>query len=320
MSRRSRLPERLRRFLLPASPLERLADTLPTYRRELDFIIQSTNATKHRWAVEAESLLTEAEESIKDRNPERAWRSFLAAQRLALHGLRDVGPEAFRARAASLRAECSQKLRSWRKSQAEDLFRASARDHGGAVTDAEFAAANEAALLLDMHFVNEALKRRAALSQTLVLVTLTLLAVAAWLVLTLRLPLDPEAVAKFGDRRLLLSVLVFGLLGAGFSALISLGTQSAAQTIPEQAFTYRITLARQVVGLVSALAIYMLLTTGFVKIGKFDPTVALVLLGAFAAGFSERLVLRALERFSAAADGGKPAAADARTSSRRTDR
>jgi hypothetical protein len=309
--RRSRAFERLRRTFFPASSLDRLADTLPTYRRELDFLIHSTNATQHRWAVDAKALLEDAEHAVSDRNADRAWRSFHAVQRLELYGLLELGPEAFRARAASLRAECAQKLRSWRKSHAEDLFRA-ARDHDGKVTDAEFAAAREASLLLDVHFGNEALKQRASRSQAIVLEALMLLAIAAWMVLAFQRPLDPEALARFNDRPLMLSVLAFGLLGAGFSALISLGTQSAAQTIPEQAFTYRITLARQVVGVVSALATALLLTSGFITIGKFEPTVALVLVGAFAAGFSERLVLRALERFAGPVDSRKTPDADAR--------
>lgn len=98
------------------------------------------------------------------------------------------------------------------------------------------------------------------------------------------------------------------------------GSRGRKISSARQAVTYRITLARQVVGIVSALAIYALLTTGFIRIGKFEPTVALVLLGAFAAGFSERLVLRALERFSAAAAGGKAVDTDARMSGRRSAR
>jgi p-aminobenzoyl-glutamate transporter AbgT len=94
-------------------------------------------------------------------------------------------------------------------------------------------------------------------------------------------------------------------MGAAFSALISLASQSAAQTIPEQVFTYRITLARQAVGLLSALAVYVLVASEFLQIGKLPVTPALVLLAAFGAGFSERLVVRALERLTASGDGAK---------------
>lgn len=298
------------RALLPASPLERLADTLPTYRHELHFLIETTTEAKQRpqWAVEAEALVELAEHSLRDGNADRAWRSFFGAQRLELHGLRAQGRDEFRARAATLRAECQQKLRPWRRAHAEELFRAAApREPGGHVSDAEFSAATEAAFMLHEHFGNEALKQRAGRSQTTVLVALALLALAAWLTLSFVWPLAWDQTASFGGRRLMVAVLVFGSMGASFSALISLATQSAAQTIPEQAFTYRITLARQVVGMVSALAIYVLLTTGFVKIGDFKATAQFVLLGAFAAGFSERLVVNALKKFTGGADDAKKA-------------
>jgi hypothetical protein len=301
------------RRLWPVSSAQRLNDILPTYRRDLAFLIQSTTTPggKPAWASEAEQLLDLAEQAVRDRNPERGWRHFHAAQRLELHGLRALGPEAFRARAQSIRAEALQKLRSWRRKQVEELFGAlpAPGTPPAPVSPAELAAASESALLLHEHFSNEAMKQGAAQAQTRVVVGLALGAILLWLRLAGPRVFKPLAAAEqltWDDPGLLGSALAFGLMGASFSALTSLAGQSSSpQTIPEQVFTYRITLARQAVGVLSALVVVVLLASDFLQIRQLPMTPSLVLLAAFAAGFSERLVVRALERFAGAADGSK---------------
>jgi hypothetical protein len=294
----------------PASSRQRLEDLLPTYQRDLAFMVQieGKSGPPPAWAAEADALLEGAKRAAREYDTEKGWRHFFAAQRLELYGLREAGPEAFRTRADSLRAEGLQKLRSWRRKRVEDLFGAlpAPEKPDTPVSDAEFAVARETALLLHEHFSNEALKQRATKSQTWMLVAIAVSALVIWLrVAGPGVLVTGTAVTHWGDPRLLASVLLFGLMGAAFSALISLASQSAAQTIPEQVFTYRITLARQAVGLLSALAVYVLVASEFLQIGKLPVTPALVLLAAFGAGFSERLVVRALERLTASGDGAK---------------
>lgn len=302
----SRAPRRVSRrvwsALSPASPLERLADTLASYRHDLDLLIQltSTSQPPEAWAAKALRLLDEADQAVRDRNPERGWRLFLAAQRVELHGRRALGAEAFRARAASIRTEALQKLGSWRRARVEQLFAPfrSAAESPSVVTDAEFAAAHETAQLLHEHFTNEALKQRAARSQLRILVGIAAAAVLLWwwccACTVLGLPDDP----RISEPSLLLSVLLFGLMGAAFSALTSSFAQSASQTIPEQAFNYRVTLARQAVGMLSALVAYVALASGSIRVAELTLKAPLYLVVAFAAGFSERLVIRALDRLA----------------------
>ena len=297
---------RLWRALSPASPLERLADTLPAYRHELDLLIQitSTPQAPAAWATQAAKLLHETEQAVRDRNPEGGWRLFLATQRLELYGLRALGPEAFRARASSIRTEALQKLRSWRRKQVEQLFPSSTSPNQvtGPVSDAEFAAATEAALLLHEHFGNETLKHRSGRTQVRVLVLIAAVAVLwFWFVGPAVLVAGNDF--RIDDTSLLLSALLFGLMGAAFSALTSLFTQTTSQTIPEQAFSYRITLARQAVGVLSALVVYVSLASGFISVANLTLTPPLLLVFAFAAGFSERLVIRALHRFASSSKG-----------------
>lgn len=302
----SRAPRRVSRHLWsalsPASPLERLGDTLATYRHDLDLLIQLTSTTRapKDWAARALKLLDEADQAVRDRNPERGWRLFLAAQRVELHGRRALGAEAFRARAASIRAEALQKLGTWRRKQVEQLFASlsEADKNADVVSDAEFAVAHETAQLLHEHFTNDALKQRAARSQLRILVGIAAAALLVWWWCCARtvlgLPDDPA----INEPSLVLSVLLFGLMGAAFSALTSSFAQSASQTIPDQAFNYRVTLARQAVGMLSALVAYVALASGSIRVAELTLKAPLYLILAFAAGFSERLVIGTLDRFA----------------------
>jgi len=303
------------RNLWPTSSRQRLEDVLATYRRDLAFIVRTgaRAGPPPAWATEAEQFLEDAQQAVLGHNAERGWRQLHAAQRLELHGLREQGCEAFRARASSIRAEALQKLRSWRRKRVEELFGAlpPREQLGDTVGEAEFAAVQETALLLHEHFGNEALKQRAAKSQTWVLVGIAVSALCAWLwVAGPAILVARSETSLWGDPRLLAAVLLFGLMGAAFSGLMSLASQSAAQTIPELVFTYRITLARQAVALLSALAVYVLVASEFLQIGKLPVTPALLLLAAFGAGFSERLVVRALERLAGPGVGGKSSVPD----------
>ena len=299
------------RRLWPVSALQRLEDLIPAYRHDLMMLIDSTSkdGDEPQWASKARESLHDAEVAVRERNPEKGWRHFLTAQRLELYGLRDLKPEAFRARAFTLRAEALQKLTSWRRRRVEELFSAlpsSAQRSTDKVLDTEFFAASETALILHEHFANEALKARSARSQTRTLIALALAAALGWVWLSgpavLRISAPNGGALPWDNRDLLASVLLFGLMGAAFSALVSLG-RVQTQTIPEQVFTYRITFARQAVGVLSALAVYVLLASELVTVGKLAVTPALVLAAAFASGFSERLVVRALERFAGTVEG-----------------
>jgi hypothetical protein len=274
-------------------------------------MLKSTLGAEDVHVVEAEHLLKEAQEAIADHTPELGWRLLLEAQRRCLQGLRAAGSSTFRARAGTLQAEALTKLRSWRRTRVEALSHdTTPAESADPVSEAEFAAASEITAILFEHFANDTIKRRAQNSQTIVLVGLAMAEFATWWRVVGPRSLDGPT-KNCGDPicwsapDFVMAVMLFGLMGAAFSALISLASASKEQTIPEQAFTYRITLARQVVGLLSALAVYLLLASSFVKIGGLATNPPLVLLAAFASGFSERLVVRALERLSSPSDSDK---------------
>ena len=84
----------------------------------------------------------------------------------------------------------------------------------------------------------------------------------------------PAATAPAG---LHLAVLLFGLLGGATSALLAPGRGPA--------------LLRPVLGALAAQALYTLFASGTVALGQITPGAWLAL--SFAAGFAERLVIRA---------------------------
>ena len=291
------------RFWGGSSPTKRLRDVLPAFRYDLDYLIKraiANGGAKPAWSEQALVLLCQVEQAMARNNPEEGWRLFHAAQRMELYGLRETDSAAFHARRHSIHNEATSKLRSW---LLNPEVPAAVRPEPG--MDEELAAVIESALLLHEHFSNEAIKRNASVNQTGLIVGFGLGAMFLWLVaygprVLQTVPQTGGGLAWTGS--LLHSALLFGLMGASFSALIKLASQSATQTIPEQFLTYRITLGRQAVGVLSALVVCVLLTSGFLQIGIYPVTPSLVLLGAFGAGFSERLVLRTLDRFTEAAD------------------
>jgi len=94
------------------------------------------------------------------------------------------------------------------------------------------------------------------------------------------------------DWRLLLLIIFFALTGARFSAFRSL-TAAAEAAIPDLALNSWMTLGRTGLSACLGVAVYALLRSGILNIEIKDPATVLAL--AFAAGFSERLVVRAVE-------------------------
>jgi hypothetical protein len=98
---------------------------------------------------------------------------------------------------------------------------------------------------------------------------------------------------------LMATVMLFGLMGASLSGILSTFSDPGRVKIPDLLFSFRVTLARLVVGVLAALAASVMLMSGFLKIGVGVgdmKTTGVILFAALAAGFSERLVVRALSK------------------------
>lgn len=272
----------------------RLANSLPPYCLELEFLISSTQRPDAPWANVARCLLVEAWKALTAGNDELGWKCFLAAQRVELSGLSE---DALQARAHSILTEGNRKLGRWRRRSVVDLL--AQKPSTGAETVAPkpkvtVAEVYEAALILHEHYSNVQHRLRFHKRLLGALALVALVAMAVWAGVVLR-----GFRFDVGEVKLLPSVMLFGVMGASFSGILSLSKGVSQARIPEQLANTWITLARQVVGVVSAIVAYSFLSSGLLKIGAIDfNNPHLILAVSFAAGFSERLVVRAAETLS----------------------
>jgi hypothetical protein len=152
----------------------------------------------------------------------------------------------------------------------------------------------QASEILHEHFSNGYLKNQRLTALLGWLSSIAFIAGLVWLVLVPRYwgnPMDANGL------NLIPSVICWGLLGSTFLSLTSVATDLRNVRIPDVLVNTSVTLARQVVGIVAALAIFAFLTSGLLS-GVLDLdslTPPLVWAASFVAGFSERLVVRTVE-------------------------
>ena len=193
----------------------------------------------------------------------------------------------------------AEKLNPWRRKAIEELI--------GSVGNAEKARPAvpnvvRAALLRDEHYNNQAYKDQLIRTQILSLAAILAAVIAGVMVLLYNrlLYLGPEpAPATFST---LAAVMLFGNLGGTISAMLRASDSMAAARIPELTSANRVTFMRILMGGASAVVVYLVLQSQFTAIFNQDfartmsglkPQTTYVV--AFVAGFSERLVLRAVE-------------------------
>ena len=312
---------------------ERLASTLPTYRIELANLVVNLprpaprkastgddagpptatgpappvpGPTGYRWADAALLLLDRAESALAANDPELGWRCFKAATRLELYGLSALPDRnAFTARARHIHREAIEKLTGWRKAVVLDLL-------GRNAPDAQLSAerVTSAAQILHEHQDNTYVKLRVVERQLNLLTAGAVVVVAAWIGAAAAAPFTTTApftddAALLGSWSFVVAVVLFGIMGATLSGLLSTAQGAGSRRIPEQLLDARVTRARLAMGAMAAVAVTTFLISGLLNLGTLNG--GLLLAAAFAAGFSERLVKRAVEAIVLPGGGGTPA-------------
>lgn len=253
-----------------------------------------------RWFESALSLLGLAKLALRENNVDKGWKCLAAAQRMEIFGL-DPDKE-LQTKAATIRAEVD-KLNEWRKKAVRRLL--GTEDHPRAATAEDV---YQAALIRDEHFQNLAYKDGLARNQSLRLLLFLVLSIATILTLVWRdaLPFDVGASASPGEETVssqvrfwtLVAVSLFGFTGAVFSAVLAVPDPTKSSRIPEIVTGLRLTLLRLVMGVVSALVVFLLIQSQFgnVLALKIEGEISAFTLYALAffAGFTERLVLKAV--------------------------
>lgn len=239
------------------------------------------------WACLTDESLKEAREALKDYDFSRAWKCLHKAQNISLRGLGDKGRTI---KAQIILNEARDKLgNSWRKKSIEDLL----TDQCGLKTDISSEELVKADEILTGYLENRYHKIGAFTRHLSLLSFFAAMAIIAFLIL-LAYPLGSINLGIFAWN-LSLSIVIFGIMGAIVSGMLSASGRADAR-IPDQRISNIMTLAKLAVGAMSALAVVAFVNSGFLSVSKaYLEKPELILAVSFAAGFTERLVHRAVE-------------------------
>lgn len=274
--------------LFKSNRYRRLKGSLIAYQLELN-ARKCDNSDKNKicWIDKATELLSKAHDALYENNIDIAWKCFHAAQRMEVYVLND---SELKAKADSIRIE-SEKLSNWRRKTVENLLIKDECPIKGKDLNNEIV--YQAALIRDEHYNNNAYKD--SLFKTYMNSLLMLLIVCIVLIYRYLLCADLDDDFK---NELFKGVLLFGWLGGVFSAILKIPSKKDASRIPEQVYTIRLSLFRVFFGAASALFIYIFIQTTFCSqifnIKDITEKPYLIFVISFIAGFSERLVLRAV--------------------------
>lgn len=195
----------------------------------------------------------------------------------------------------------AEKMTGWRKDTVRALL---GEVESGAVVNAEHVL--QASLIIDEHYMNQAYKDGLLRTHIVNLAMLLLLQVAFLSVYFSEIKgvFSSTTELALTDEWMFAAVMFFGLMGGTVSAILSAPTTTKSTRVPEMAGTIRVTMLRILMGMVSALLIVMIVKSGIGAqlfnqeiFAKLEKTNYFLLLAAFVAGFSERLVLRSIRLF-----------------------
>jgi len=246
------------------------------------------------WWVHAEHFLQLARDKAAHREPDAAWKHLHEARRQEVFG---YAASELAATVTALRYEASEKLSGWRRDAIiktlDQLNAPPPADDDG----------RRCLLAFAMHLRDERnddgyFKLSLIKGQILLLVWVLAALLLAFVALAFATPLFPDRLAgiRLGNIASwsLAAGMILGAAGACFSGLISLTGVSAAVSVPERIASTSVTMARPLIGAASALAAVLLLSAGLLAALSEQALYA----AAFAAGFSERLAIGALDKLS----------------------
>ncbi len=278
---------------------QRLSSAIQSYTGELEGLEKRVPPHCINSFDTARKLLLQAEEQARLGFIDRGWRLFQAARRMELLSFCHDQQRQSNARHMLKEVE---KIPGWRNDAIKQLLGDGKKIPG--VWELY-----QAALIRDEHYANNAYKgamlrvQAIALAFVLLLVLTMLFIWLGWYEGALP-PLEAFDTTPF---QALITIGLFGVLGGTVSALTSVSRNLDAARIPELTTTFQVTLLRLSMGFSSAVVVFLLLQSELaenVLTGLFSEGLAESLNNAqpytsyfiaFCAGFSERLVSRAVE-------------------------
>jgi hypothetical protein len=274
----------------------------PDYQRlEAAIAEAKINLGQQTAASVATQHLKKAEEYMAEWNIQQSWGALMSAQRAMLLDPED--PDRLRRTAIMLRQEAD-KLSGWRARAIQDLIcgpKGELLDElkkidGAAVSSAMGKRVIDAVALRDDSANNTYLKislRRRSLFQLFLVISIGIL---SFLVLSMLQMLPPP----FSDPKAVSAAILFGVLGAALSVGLGLLSADVSAKVPSQQIGAFIIWMRPGIGAVAALVgLALIYANSNLKIFAFTSTdFSVIAVVAFAAGFSERFILGAIEKIS----------------------
>lgn len=245
-----------------------------------------------------ESLLDQSATYLQRGHIDQGWVCFHAARRVDLYGyaaydrLTDGESSMVRDRAVEINHEAKGRLTGWRRDAVADLL----LDRNKQVKRNP----SVNAVIRALHLIDEAnqsnhAKRRYLQRQLRYLLGLGIVALTIVMLGVTRI--NPLVMADVTMPAFVLYVPLFGALGASLFGVRSVSKTATSTKVPQNFTPLGVVLARVFIGSVSAVTLYLGLTSGVVDVtGGGTLSAALLLAVAFAAGYSERLAPQAVER------------------------
>lgn len=266
--------------------LRRLAAEIQRFELRMDSLRKSggpTDARGQRALQEAKGLIRKARWWVDHRAVDAGWPLLLEAYRQELYWMTPVERAAA---AKSLRAEAEGKLRGWRKNAFRSLIPPD--DEPGNV-DADVL--REAMFVLSEDGQN-LYRKLGLMSQQIRGLSIVIgLILIGFLAVTGLTEADGQSLSL--TPTLLSKILMLGALGGAISAVQPLKLASGRMSVPNVLRQAPMTFVRPLVGAGAALAVYWFVQAGLIQIGGGGQAGLLAI--SFASGFSERLVMRAVE-------------------------
>ncbi|AZH26057.1 hypothetical protein [Haloplanus aerogenes] len=291
---------------------DRLDGTLTAYCAEFGALLDELDrleaargdgpAVDRDVVTHVETLLDRAASHLQRGHIDQGWVCFHAARRVDLYvyaaydRLTDGETDLVRERTVEIHREAMDRLSGWRREAVSDLL----LDRSGQVRRHP----PVSAVMRARHLVDEAnqsnhAKRRYLQRQLRYLLGIGIVALTVFMLGVTRA--NPLAVADVTIPTFALYVPLLGALGASLFGVRSVSKTATSMKVPQNFTPLGVVLARVFIGSLSAVALYFGLTAEVVNVtaaAATDVSPALLLLVAFAAGYSERLAPQAIERVS----------------------
>lgn len=271
----------------------RLAGELSCFKPQLEKRISEAGSGNHQWAVQAKELIKDSEKFLKENKIDEGWKSFHAAQRLEVYAM---PADELLAHAKSLFKE-AEKFNEWRKEAIISLL--GSRSTGVTNTPAAEILIH-AMELKDEAYDNMFYLNRLVQNLFWMLSSLLFLTISGIVIYFIRVigEMGSNYMHELSLTGYLIGVLLFGLLGALTSAIVSIRQLSNSPRISELGSSQVITLSKIFIGAGFSIFIFLLLKSSVAeKIDLFSFKIWQPLdyfAIAFVSGFTERFAQKAI--------------------------